>query len=30
MKVLDHLFSLIDNGGRRTYLKRRYLDSEGR
>ena len=24
MNVLDHLLSLIDNGGRRAYLKRRY------
>ena len=23
MNVLDHLLSLIDNGGRRTYIKRR-------
>lgn len=24
MNVLDHLLSLIDNGGRRTYSKRRF------
>ena len=26
MNVLDHLLSLIDNGGRRTYIKRRCIN----